>query len=213
MKNPLNLSRCLVAVFWFLACPDFQAQNAIRYEAQPGAGKVRIDGTSTLHDWTVESHAVGGFMELDPKFDADLKTLTTPPKVEVTIPVRQLKNLEGKKSMDNVMYEHMNLKEYPAIKYRLLELTPKAGAASQFDAKGELTVAGAAITNVMAITLERVEKAKIKVTGITSVKMTDFGIKPPAPSILGLKPIKTGDEVTLTIDWTVAQPEKSSTGQ
>lgn len=209
MKNPLNLCSCLVGAFCLLACSDSPAQNAVRYEAQPGAGKVRIDGTSTLHDWAVESHAVGGFMELDPTFDSDLKTVTTPPKVEVTIPVRQLKNLEGKKSMDNVMYEHMNLKEHPAIKYRLLELAPKTGAASQFDAKGELTVSGITRTNMMTITMERVEKTKIKVTGTSSLRMTDFDIKPPAPSILGLKPIKTGDEVNLSFDWTVAQPEKT----
>src|SRR6266478_4351146 len=192
MKIKLNraLWNCVISAALLLA-GSLRAQGAIRYEAQPGGGKVRIEGTSTLHDWAVESHAVGGFIELEPGFDADLKTLTTPPKVEVNIPVRQLKNLEGKKSMDNVMYEHMKLKDYQAIKYRLLELTAKPGAAgaSQFEAKGELTVSGVTRTNTMAITMERMDKTRIKVSGATSLKMTDFGIKPPAPSILGLAPI------------------------
>ena len=216
MKTCFNriLWTCLLPAALLLAGSS-RAQNPIRYEAQPGAGKVRIDGTSTLHDWAVESRAVGGFMELDAAFDADLKTLTSQPKVEVNVPVRQLKNTEGKKSMDNVMYEHMHLKDYQAIKYRLLDLTAKPGGAgaSQFDARGELTISGVTRTNTMAITMERIDKTKIKVNGATSLKMTDFGIKPPAPSILGLAPIKTGDDVNLTFDWTVAQPEKPSGGQ
>src|SRR2546425_35552 len=76
-----------------------------------------------------------------------------------------------------------------------------AGSASQFDAKGELTISGVTRTNTMPVNFERTAKDKIKVKGATTVKMTDFGIKPPAPSILGLSPIKTGDEVKLTFEW------------
>jgi len=194
-----------------LLAGSLPAQNTIRYEAQPGGSKVKVDGTSTIHDWTIESQAVGGFMELDPAFDADLKTLSTPPKVEVTIPVRQLKS--GTKAMDNVMYEHMNLKDNPTIKYKLVNLTPRGGGAggapAQFDAKGELTVSGVTKTNTMAVTMERLDKTKIKVKGSTSLKMTDFGIKPPAPAI-GLGMIKTGDDVKLSFEWTTAQPDKAA---
>jgi polyisoprenoid-binding protein YceI len=195
-----------------LLAASVQAQNAIRYDAQPGS-KVKVEGTSTIHDWAVESRAVGGFMEVDPAFDADLKTVTTTPKVEVTIPVRQLKNADNKTSMDNIMWEHMNLKTYPKISYRLLTLKPKdgaaAGSASQFDATGALTVSGVTRTNNMAVTMERVDKSKIKVRGITNLKMTDFGIKPPAPAI-GLGMIKTGDDVKLSFEWTVAKVEKTA---
>ena len=45
---------------------------------------------------------------------------------------------------------------------------------------------------------------KLKITGHTAAKMTDFKIEPPAPKIaLGL--IKTGDEVKLSFEWMVAQ--------
>jgi polyisoprenoid-binding protein YceI len=187
---------------------SLQAQSTVRYEAQPGS-KVKVEGTSTLHDWTIESRAVGGFMELDPSFDADLKTVSTIPKVEVTIPVRQLKNPENKPKMDAVMYEHMRQKEQPTIKYRLLGLTPKAGASSQFDAKGELTVAGITRTNSMPVTFERIDPNKIKVKGATPLKMSDFGIQPPALTIAGIG-IKTGDEVKLNFEWTTAKPEKGA---
>ncbi len=184
-----------------------QAQNVVRYAAQPGGSKIKIEGTSSIHDWTVESRLVGGFMELDPAFDADLKTLATTPKVEATILVRQLKS--GTKPMDNVMYDHMKLKEHPDIKYRLLTLAAKpgapAGAASQFDATGELTVAGVTRTNMMPISMERVETTKILVKGATNLKMSDFKIEPPTISLLG---IKTGDDVKLSFEWVTAKTEK-----
>src|SRR5439155_24278901 len=118
--------RTFSAVLALLFAGSLQAQNMIRYQGQPAGSKMKIEGTSTLHDWTVETQAVGGFMELDSAFDADLKTLKTMPKVEVTIRVRQLKSSDNKPSMDKVMYEHMNLKDNPVVKYRLLELKPKA---------------------------------------------------------------------------------------
>src|SRR5438477_791251 len=145
-----------------------QAQSPIRYNAQPGGGKIRIDGTSSFHDWIVETRAIGGFMEVEPGFDADLKTLKTTPTVEINIPVRQLKNNENKTKMDSVMYEHMKLTNYTNVTYKLLNLTPKAGAASQFDAQVALTIAGVTRTNIMPISIERIDKTKIKVKDNTA---------------------------------------------
>jgi polyisoprenoid-binding protein YceI len=197
---------CLT-VLPFLLVGSLHAQNAIRYEAQPGS-KIKIEGTSTIHDWKVDCAMIGGFMELEPSFDADLKTPTPATKVEVSIPVRQLKASEGKR-MDNVMYEHLKLNDNPLVKYQLLKLTPKAGAPSQFDAQGALTISGVTRTNTMPVTFERMDKTKIKVKGNTTVKMTDYGVQPPAPSILGMSLIRTGDDVKLTFEWLLAQPEKT----
>ena len=186
-----------------------QAQNTIHYDAQPGS-KIRIDGTSTFHDWTAEANMIGGFMEVDPAFDADLKTLTTTPKVEVTILVRQLKNPKNEPTMDKRMHSELKQQDHPSIQYRLLNLTPKtdatAGSASQFDAKGELTISGVTRTNSMPVSFERIDKSKIKVKGATALKMSDFGIKPP--SFLGA--MRTGDEVKLTFEWITAKAEKTA---
>jgi len=207
LRFPFGLFPLVVGGVLLLAI-SLQAQNTVHYDAVPGGAKIKVDGTSTLHDWTVETQAVGGFMELDPAFDADLKTLNGTPKVEVTVPIRQMKNTEGKKSMDNVMYEHMNMKDNPIIKYHLVSLAAKPGAA-QFDAKGELTVSGVTRTNTMPVTFERIDKSKIKVKGTTNFKMTDFGIKPPALTVVGIG-IKTGDDIKLAFEWTAAQPEKTA---
>jgi polyisoprenoid-binding protein YceI len=179
------------------------ADGWVTYKAQPGS-TVKMDGTSSIHDWTVIGGTIGGTMELDPAFDADLKTVKETPKVSVIIPVRQLKSqvAAGAARMDQVMQEHMNMKDHPRIEYKLLKLTPKE---DKFQAEGELTISGVTRTNIMTVSFERVESSKIKVSGQTTVKMTDHGIKPPAPQILGMPTISTGDEVKLAFEWLTAK--------
>jgi polyisoprenoid-binding protein YceI len=197
------------AAAWLLASP--LAAQTVRYEASASGSKVKMEGTSTIHDWTVESTNVGGFIEADTNFPAS--ALKDPkvakPSVQVTIPVITLKSYAD--AMDAVMQDHLNMEKYPNIEYRLIELKPKsaAGAATgplQFDAVGALTVSGTTVTNTMPVTIERVDKTKIKIVGSTPLKMTDFDVVPPAPRILGMPLIKTGDDIKISFEW-LTQPK------
>ena len=203
----LKLSAAFVAAALF-ATGALSAADTVRYTPVPNSSKLRMDGTSTIHDWHADTDIIGGFMELEATFpDASGKSAPSAvkPKVEVKIPVRTLKSSGGKR-MDAVMQEHMKFEQFKMIEYRILELTPKAGAAGQFDAKGALTVSGVTRTNIMPVTIERVENTRLKVKGTAAIKMTDFGIKPPAPEIAGLSLIKTGDDVKLIFEW-VTEPK------
>ena len=205
--SPLKLTAAFVTAVLF-ATGALSAADAVRYSPVPNSSKLRMDGTSTIHDWHADTDIIGGFLELEATFpDATGKSAPSAvkPRVEVKIPVRSLKSSGGKR-MDAVMQEHMKFEQYKTIEYRVLELAPKAGAAGQFDAKGALTIAGVTKTNTMPVTIERVENTKLKVKGTAAIKMTDFGIKPPAPEIAGLSLIKTGDDVKLTFEW-VTEPK------
>ena len=129
--------------------------------------------------------------------------------VESSIPVRSVKS--GKKGMDEVMQQAMNAAKHPKIQYHLTEMTLKephaAGTPLQFDTKGELAINGVTNKIALPVTIENVDKTKLKVIGAIPLKMTDFKVTPPAPSI-GLGLIKTGDEVKISFEWLVAQPEK-----
>lgn len=196
--------RLLAAATLFAASAIFAAD--VRYTPVPNSSKLRMEGTSTIHDWHAETDIIGGFMELEASFaDGKATPSAIKPKVEVKIPVRSLKSSGGKR-MDAVMQEHMKFDQFKMIEYRVLALAPKAGAAGQWDAKGTLTVAGVTQTNSMPVTIEKMEGTKLKVTGATSVKMTDFGIKPPAPDIAGVSVIRTGDDVKLKFEW-VTEPK------
>jgi len=204
--HKLMTTRTLIATLAVALAGSMGAQTTVRYVSQPGSS-VKIDGTSSIHDWTVEGKIIKGFMEADADYPASAAkpdASAPKPKVEVSIPVRTLKSYA--KKMDEVMQEAMTMAKYPNIEYKLLELKPKADSpatgAVKFDAVGALTVSGVTRTNLMPVTIERTDKA-IKVKGSTKMKMTQFGIKPPAPALaLGL--IKTGDDVTVSIDWLTA---------
>jgi polyisoprenoid-binding protein YceI len=189
------------------------AQNAVRYEAQPGS-KIKIDGTSTVHDWTVEGAIIGGSVELDSGFDFNSpKPGKINAKVEATVPSRSLHNKNGYKGMDERMHDALKIKEYPKITYKLTELTLKeapkaAGEPLHFDSKGELTVSGVTQTLTMPVTMEK-QGEKLKTSGDLTLKMTSFKIDPPSPKIaLGL--ISTGDDVKIHFEWLTAMPQKSA---
>jgi hypothetical protein len=198
--------------------PAPSAGQTTRFDSKPGTLKVRIEGTSNIHDWQVEGKLIGGYLEVGPGFPVEPGQAATPgkvqAKVETFIPVRSMASVEkdGKPystKMDDIMYEKLKAQEFPRIFYRLTELTLKEPAKSKdapyvFDAKGELAVAGVTNTISMPVNITPLGEGRLRVTGSVGVKMTDFKIEPPAPA-LALGMIKTGDDVKLIFDWTVAQ--------
>lgn len=189
--------------------------DSVRYQGVPRGSSVKIDGTSTVHDWSVEGKLIGGYMTVDGEFPADLNVSEVPalsavPTVNVMIPVTSLKS--GKTTMDNVMHGAMKHTQHRMISYKLTKMVPskaarKAGDPLQYDAEGDLTVAGVKKQIKMPVALVGHGDGGLKITGKTQVKMTDFGIQPPAPKIaLGL--IKTGDEVDITFEWVTKRRKK-----
>ncbi len=191
-----------------------------RFEARPGS-KMRIEGTANMiHTrWFVEGGIIGGYVEAGANFPTEPGQTVAPGKVtataEVFIPVRSLKSVEDGKpysdSMDGIMYDKLKAAADPKarISYRVTELTLKEASRTKdgpylFDAKGELAVAG--VTNVvpLVVNVTPLGDRRLKISGSTAVKMTDFKIQPPAPTVLGGL-LKTGDEVKLSFDWMVAQ--------
>src|SRR3954452_21112532 len=75
-----------------------QAADLTRYNAKPGSLKMRIEGTSTIHDWQVESSIIGGYIEVGPEFPVEPGQAATPGKLEARgeakIPVRSLFSIE-----------------------------------------------------------------------------------------------------------------------
>jgi len=207
LRGSFTLAFVLAGLF---LAGGLSAQDTVRYSSKPGS-KIKIEGTSTIHDWTVETTLLGGFMELGPDFPIDPSKNPAPgkvnAKVETLIFVSSIKS--GKKNMDDVMYETMKQKDFPKITYKLqgltLKETPKPGQPMLFDSVGILNVAGLVTTNALQVTMEPQDNGeKILVKGNTTLKMTDFGMKPPAPTI-GLGLIKTGDEVKVSFEWFTAK--------
>ncbi|HTL59511.1 MAG TPA: YceI family protein [Candidatus Limnocylindrales bacterium] len=178
---------------------------------------MRIEGTSNLDDWQVESRSVGGYLETDENFPGNLGRTNSATdisaRVECAVAVRSLKSVEkdGKpfsNLMDEIMYGKLKAGESPNIQYRLRKLrlkgVPKTGEQTyRLECSGELMLAG--VTNQVSfpITLERLGSQQLRISGSTALRMTDFQIEPPAPKI-ALGTVKTGDEVKLSFEWVLA---------
>ena len=128
LQNTARLAALLLII------PTAQAAELpIRFDSLPG-GKVRIEGTSSIHDWQVEGSLIGGRLEAGPGFPSEPGQVVAPgkvdAKVDVFIPVRSLKSVEKdgrpySDSMDDIMYGKLLQPTYPRILYHLDELILK----------------------------------------------------------------------------------------
>ena len=197
--------------------PPPAAGSLVRYAAFARAGLTnlaRIEGTSTVHAWQVESHLIGGSAGFGPGFPtqpgAPAATDTVQASVSVFIPVRSLKSVEKNgrpysDPMDEIMYGKLLEPTNKRITYTLTSLTlkePSRGATEPYlyEATGNLCVAGVTNAITMPVTVLPDADGRIQFAGSVKVKMTDFKIEPPSPSLGGVS-IKTGDEVTLRFVW------------
>jgi hypothetical protein len=217
IRTFVALSAALVALMGV----STQAAEMTKLSARSGS-KMRVEGTSNIHDWQVESPLIGGSIDVGQNFPMEQGQSASPGKVdakgEAFVTVRSLKSIEkdGKPysdKMDEIMYEKLDLKT-PRITFKITELTLKEAAKSKdepyiFDAKGEVTVAGVSKEITMPVKVLPMADKKIKISGVAPLKMSAFKIEPPAPKIaLGL--IKTADDVKVIFDWVVAPAKPSA---
>src|SRR5664279_5111790 len=81
-----------------LATLSLPAADQMTTFAARSGSKMRIEGTSNIHDWQVESPFIAGIMEVGPNFPMEPGQVVTLGKVEakaeVFIMVRSLKSIE-----------------------------------------------------------------------------------------------------------------------
>jgi hypothetical protein len=214
-------SKCSLGIGLLILQTHWASAQAVRYETVKG--KIRIEGTSNIDDWQVESRSIAGYLSVDADFPGDSSSAepnrkATPSRAEVFVDVLSLKSVEkdGKpfsNLMDEIMHAKLKAKESPRILYGLKTLALTAAPktpddAYRFESSGELVVAGVTNQITMRINVVRLDGQRLRISGNTAVRMTDFRIDPPAPKIaLGI--VKTGDEVKLSFEWVVAEASRS----
>lgn len=196
-----------------------QAADLLRLQAS-GASALRIEGTSTLHDWKVESGRISGFVEIEPAFleDPTLSSVAAlreggrAPLVRAVIPVKELRS--GEARMDRVMLQALKAGAHPEIRYELDRAVLGAGAAPAagpfgLDTRGRLTVAGVTREVAMPVVVARSSSGEVVVKGRVPLRMTDFGIDPPR-ALMGT--IRSGDAVTVSFEWRI-RPAAGGSGR
>jgi hypothetical protein len=197
----------------FLA-PTLPATAQTHYASQPKGCSVKIDGTSSLHDWEMEGTLIGGIIEfgagvqLDPTQTgiAGIQGDKVPAKAHAIIPVRSVHSKADHMPdvMDHLMQDALKESQAPRIEFTLNDMTFKGphavGKPFDFDITGNLSIAGVTNSVTFPITIECLDADQLKVSGTVPIKMTDYGITPPAPSF-GLGLMKTGPDVKIIFNW------------
>jgi polyisoprenoid-binding protein YceI len=187
------------------------------YQPVPQASTVRLQGTSTAHNWEMKGTMIGGQLEfgagvvLDPA-QASIAGASDG-KVPVTgraiIPVFSVKSEADHlpEVMERLMQEALKEPQFKRIEYRLSELKLNGahdpGKPFQFDATGELAIAGVTKKVSFPVTIEKAED-RIKISASVPLKMTDYGVTPPAPNF-GLGLMRCGDQLTILFDWVLKE--------
>lgn len=158
---------------------------------------VTINGTSSLHNWTVK----GGVIDGEVNIAVDQKGQVTLGAIQVSIPVVSLKSSEGS-GMDKTMYDAMDKAHHPTVNYTLTNATPKGPSSPSagplhFDTVGQLAISGQK-HDVKLDVVVALNGSHMTVTTQTVLKMTDYGIKPPV-AMFGM--VKSGDAVTVLATW------------
>ena len=183
-----------------------------RYNASSGS-KMRIEGTSTLHDWQAVSPLILGFLEVGPNFPGESGQAAAPGKIEIRgealVNASSLRSVKKdgtwyKDEMDDKMHELLKQTNFPKIVFRINELVLKEAPKDKvgphvFDSKGDLAVAGVTNNVAFPVSVFVLPEKKLRITGVVPLKMTQFGINPS--NIL----LKTGDDITIKFEWMVKQ--------
>jgi len=180
--------------------------------AKPGNAKIEsssvtIHGTSTLHEWDVKGSTINGSIDANPELSRGMnaeswkKAGDPPATVKVVIPVTSIHSESSK--MDSLMLKALKAKAFPEVRYEMTGATPAANS-SNVKTMGKLTIAGVTRDVAMDVTATREGDMRYVMTGSSTIKMTDYGIKPPT-ALLGT--IKSGDVVKVTFRWVVERTQ------
>jgi len=166
------------------------------------ASSIEIDGTSTLHDWTVVAEEFTIDFIIPNNWTEGLDW--NPEDVEALSVRVSVEHLEsGKGGMDKRMYKALESDDHPEIMFDYTDLeivdaeTEQAANAKTLNINGNLTIAGETRPVTLTVLGEILETNTLKFSGSYELNMTEYDVDPPS-AMLGT--IKSGEEVTIRFD-------------
>ena len=173
MKNLVNFKTLILAFGLFsglLAAQKISSNNV----------KTTVSGTSTLHAWTMTSTSgsfsgnVSGNAIQDVTYKMGSKTLKS-----------------GKGPMDTNAYKALKADKFPTISFTATSVNMGKGTMT-----GKLTVTDVTKTITLPVNVTKSGNS-YTVWGQANIKMTDYGVTPPA---FMMNTVKTGNEITITVN-------------
>ncbi len=193
MKNPNKLIQriaFILSVMVFGVVLSSQGQTAYR---QTGSPKISMDGTSTMHDWTMTSAEASITASMEVGANGVPEKISS---LSVTIPAESLKS--GKGSMDKNAYSALKTSTHKQIIFQFTSADIKGNAIL---CKGNLTIAGVTKVIELEASYSAMQNQSLQVKGSKKIIMSEYGVEPPS---FMFGSVKTGDAVTVSFDVTLA---------
>lgn len=178
----------LIAVMFFVSSSAFVGQQS--FKTQKAASSMKIAGTSSLHDWSID---VGDFQcDMTASADASIMKIES---VSYRGKARSIKS--DNNTMDKKIIEALKVEKYPDIRYTVKSAKNVVLKDNKFSGliTGDIFLAGKTRSETIQFNGMMISEDKLQIRGSKKLKMTDFGISPPT-AMMGA--LKTGDEVTVT---------------
>jgi hypothetical protein len=159
-------------------------------EVKKGEVSIKVTGTSTLHDWEMESSDAESEIRFRINEDGQPEGIES---VEFRLEKTTLKS--DKSGLDRRAYEALNARRHPEIIFRSNGTgnIEKDGNLYRTTATGDLTIGGVTRRVSVDATCINGDDGLI-CSGSSQLKMSDFNIDPP---VMFLGTLRTGDEITV----------------
>lgn len=181
----------LMALLFLLSLP---AHAQTQYATQQGT--VKVLGTSTLHDWSMQSdkgQCNAAFLVQNEEIKS-LKALT------FSVPVTTLHSEHN--GLDKNAYNALNAEKYDKISFALTSAEEPVRDRHTFiiACKGNLSISGVTKPAMLEATCKLNSDKSITCTGFYLMKMTAHNVQPPK---LMMGTIKTGDDIHIDFNVTL----------
>jgi polyisoprenoid-binding protein YceI len=174
-----------------LTATCFVLQAQVQYHALHT--KIAVEGTSTLHAWSMTSESASCNVVLD--FNGtDISDLSS---LSFTVKAETLKS--DRKGLDKNAYKALNTDKYPLISFNssYANIHPAEQNSYVISAKGQLTISGVTRDVWLAAVTTINPDNSLQAHGSLKIKMSEYDVQPPS---LMLGAVKAGDDITIKFD-------------
>ena len=164
--------------------------NAQEFKVNLAESKLVVDGTSNLHDWTIDAKSMGG----KATFSIESGDLQEIKNLDFVVEAEKL--VSGKSGMDKNTFKALKTSVNKKIIFKLIKVNKIIAQTKNVylvETQGDLTVAGATKRINQSFTIRLLGK-KIIFYGKQKIDMTLYGVEPPT-ALMGT--IKTGKDVVV----------------
>ena len=190
--------RVLIVATMLLPAAAFAQGSELKLVAGTGS-KLWVEGGSSVRSWKCDATRIEATVTgaaVAPTASAkDVSAAAS--RALLTVPVAQLDCHNG--TMNEHMRKALKADANKTIEYRIAkwELTPRGNDEGTVATSGTLVMAGAEKPLAVELTAKRGAEGIWQVTGSKTLKMTEWGIKPPS---LMLGTMKVRDPVTIQFE-------------